>query len=218
MFACIHGRSVSKSAADSGAMVLTLVELAFTFSPLVEQTSADTIVLDVAGQDLLFGEMAVPTNDENVMSNIPNTIVRRANHSRLTVNVAVAANADAAIHAARSFKGITIIDAGEELLHLGTLSIKHLDYSLAAVDEKRAAECRETFALWGVRTFGDLAKLPLPGVAERLGQEGVRLQKLAQGKSDRRLNLVRPPAGFEQSLELEHPVIELEPLSFVLSR
>src|SRR5882724_2782934 len=219
MFACIHGRSVSESAADSGAMVLTLVELAFTFSPLVEQTSADTIVLDVEGQDLLFGEMAVPANDErNVMRNLANAIVQRANHLYLTVNVAMAANADAAIHAARSFKGVTIIDAGDELVHLGTLSIKNLDYSLAAVEEKRTGECYETFALWGVRTFGDLAKLPLPGVAERLGQAGVRLQKLAQGNSDRRLNLVRPLVGFEQSLELEHPVTELEPLSFILSR
>jgi len=219
MFACIHGRSVSKSAADSGAMVLTLVELAFTFSPLVEQTSADTIVLDVEGQDLLFGEMAVTPNDEsNVMSNIANAIVQRANHLHLTVNVAMAANADAAIHAARSFKGVTIIDVGDELLQLGTLSIRSLDYSLAAVEEKRAEEFHETFALWGVRTFGDLAKLPLPGIAERLGQEGVCLQKLAQGNSDRRLNLVRPPVGFEQSLELEHPVTELEPLSFILSR
>src|SRR5439155_15457529 len=74
------------------------------------------------------------------------------------------------------------------------------------------------FSLWGIRTFDDLAKLPLAGVAERLGQEGVRLQKLAQGKTDRQLNLVRPPIGFAQSLELEHPVEELEPLAFILSR
>src|SRR6266550_4594108 len=30
--------------------------------------------------------------------------------------------------------------------------------------------------------------------------------------------LVQPPLGFEQSLELEHPVEELEPLTFILSR
>src|SRR4029434_1355479 len=64
----------------------------------------------------------------------------------------------------------------------------------------------------------DLARLPLAGVAERLGQEGVRLRKLAQGKTNRHLNLLRPPIGFEQSFELEHPVEELEPLSFILSR
>jgi len=129
MFACIHGRSVSESAAGNGAMGSTLVELAFTFSPLVEQTSGDTIVLDVEGQDLLFGEMVVSPNDESsVMSNIANAIVRHANDLHLKVNVAMAANADAAIHAARAFKGITIIEAGDELLHLGVLSIKSLDY------------------------------------------------------------------------------------------
>src|SRR5204863_8689755 len=86
------------------------------------------------------------------------------------------------------------------------------------VEPGQAEEIYETFALWGVRTFRDLAELPLAGVAERLGQEGVRLQQLAQGRTDRALNLVRPPIGFEQSLELEHPVSELEPLSFILSR
>ena len=46
----------------------------------------------------------------------------------------------------------------------------------------------------------------------------MRLQKLAQGNSERHLVLVQPLVGFEQSLELEHPVAELEPLSFILSR
>ena len=103
-------------------------------------------------------------------------------------------------------------------MRLEALSIKRLDYSLAEIDARRAEEIQETFTLWGIRTFGDLARLPLPGIAESLGQDGVQLQKLAQGKTDRRLNLVRPPIGFAQSLELEHPVCELEPLSFILSR
>ena len=99
-----------------------------------------------------------------------------------------------------------------------SLSIKRLDYSLAQIDARRAEEIEETFTLWGIRTFGDLARLPLSGIAERLGQDGVQMQKLAQGKTDRPLYLVRPPIGFAQSLELEHPVCELEPLSFILSR
>jgi protein ImuB len=89
---------------------------------------------------------------------------------------------------------------------------------LAGIDAKRAAEIFETLNLWGVRTFIELADLPWAGVAERLGQEGLRLKQLAQGKTDRPLNLVRPPLGFEQSLELEHAINELEPLSFILSR
>jgi protein ImuB len=225
MFACIYGRSVPVAAsADANDMAQpVLVELAFTFSPLLEQTTADTVVLDIAGRDLMFGlpeaagELA---GDSDLASahNLAMEIARRARQLNLRVNVSAAANPDAAIHVARSFKGPTIVKAGDELFHLGPLSLKKLDYSLAGIDPHRAEEIQETFALWGVRTFSDLARLPLAGVAERLGQEGVRLQKLAGGTSERSLNLIRPPIGFEQSLELEHPVAELEPLSFILSR
>src|SRR6266571_194086 len=221
MFACIYGRSVSETASPANVSS-ALVDLAFTFSPLVEHTSADTVVLDISGQDLLFGSLPIDaelgTNEINSARNVANEIFRRARQLNLKVNVSVAANPDVAIHAARAFDEITVIDIGEELLRVGALAIKELDYSLAGVESSRALDIQETFALWGVRTFADLARLPLPGVAERLGQEGVRLQKLAQGRLDRRLNLVRPPIGFEQSLELEHPITELEPLSFILSR
>ncbi len=221
MFVCIHGRSVSgtqNSVADTGENSI-LVDLAFTFSPLVEQTTKDTVVLDASGQDLLFGagEFSESAEVESGV-NLANEIFSRSKCLLLKSNVAVASNPDAAIHAARSCKGISVMPPGGELAQLGSLSIKKLDCSLAAVDESRAEELQETFALWGIRTFADLARLPLAGVAERLGQDGVRLQKLAQGKTHRNLNLVRPPVGFEQSLELEHPISELEPLSFVLSR
>jgi protein ImuB len=222
MFACIHGRTVSKLPAENDLESASLVDLAFTFSPLVEQTDANTVVFDISGQDLLFGEAdtsEIATRDAAMVSanNIASEIVRRAKEMNLMINFSAAANPDASIHAARSFHGTTIINIGDEGL-LGTLSIKQIDFSLAGIDDQRAAEIQETFSLWGVHTFGDLARLPLAGVAARLGQEGVRLQKLAQGKTDRHLNLVRPPIGFEQSLELEHPVEELEPLSFILSR
>ena len=221
MFACIFSRSVSAATENQAQPVL--VNLAFTFSPLVEQTTVDTVVLDVAGRDLMFGLPETATElagDAEIYSahNLAMEIARRARQFNLEANVSVAANPDAAIHLARSFKATTIVKTGEELAHLGKLSLKKLDYSLAGIDAHRAAEIGETFALWGVRTFDDLARLPLAGVAERLGQEGVRLQNLAQGKSERPLNLIRPPVGFEQSLELEHPIEELEPLSFILSR
>ena len=222
MFVCIYGRGVSgtrNSAADTSENLI-LVDLAFTFSPLVEQTTIDTVVLDVSGQDLLFGGASESSESAEVESavNLANEIFSRSKCLPLKTSVAVASNPDAAIHGARSFRGISLIRPGEELSQLGSLAIKKLDCLLTGVDEKRAEELQETFVLWGIRTFADLACLPLAGVAERLGQDGVRLQKLAQGKTHRNLNLVRPPVGFEQSLELEDPISELEPLSFILSR
>jgi len=223
MFACIQGRGVSKLPVQNDSDSSSLVDLAFTFSPLVEQTTADTVVFDIAGQELLFGEAGTSETDVSPdamasAKNLANEIVHRAQELNLAINVSVAANPDTSIHAARSFQGTTIINIGDEGLRLGTLSIQQIDFSLAGIDVQRAEEIQETFSLWGVRTFGDLARLPLTGVAERLGQEGVQLRKLAQGKTVRHLNLVRPPIGFEQSLELEHPVAELEPLSFILAR
>ena len=223
MFASIYGRTIPESGvqADDGA---SLIDLAFTFSPLVEQSAIDTVVLDVAGQDLLFSSSANPASatagnaEMNSVRVLAGEIVRRAAQSGLKVNVAVAANPDAAINAARSFQGVTVISAGKESLQLGNLPLKLLDYSLAGIEKERVEEISETLELWGLRTFSDFARLPLAGVAQRLGQAGVRLQKLAQGKSDRQMVLVRPLLGFEQSIELEHPIEELEPLSFILSR
>lgn len=219
MFACIY--SLTAESPENIVKTSALTDLAFSFSPLIEQTSDDTVVLDVSGQDLLFGHAQIPVQTAAAYSplrNIADEITQRATRSNLKINVALAANPDTAIHAARSFKGITVIPVNEEDLGLQALSIKRLDYSLAQIDARRAEEIEETFTLWGIRTFGDLARLPLSGIAERLGQDGVQMQKLAQGKTDRHLKLVRPPIGFAQSLELEHPVCELEPLSFILSR
>src|SRR5437016_2196843 len=216
MFACIYGQVSPKSGSSDDGRQALLIDLAFTFSPFVERTFVDTVVLDISGDELLFSLQSQA--EVNWTRSLGDEIARRAAESGLKVNVSVAANPDVAIHAARAFKGVTVVAAGAELSQLGNLSIKLLDYSLAGIDEKKAEEIGETLALWGIRTFIDFAKLPLAGVAQRLGQEGVRLQKLAQGKSERQLILVQPPVGFEQSLELEHPIAELEPLSFILSR
>jgi len=223
MFASIYGQTIPKFDSPAGGQGW-LIDLAFTFSPLVEHTADDTVVLNVSGQNLLFGSPANsgPAVDDNAtihsMRALASEIVRRAAQLNFKVNVSIAANPDAAIHAARAFKGVTVIPVGEESLQLGNLSLKTLDYSLADIEQERVAGIEETLELWGLRTFSDFAGLPLAGVAQRLGQAGVRLQKLAQGKSDRQMVLVQPPLGFEQSLELEHPVAELEPLSFILSR
>ena len=75
-----------------------------------------------------------------------------------------------------------------------------------------------TFRRWGLRTLGDLAALPSDDLAARLGRQDTDWQCLARGEDGRPLVPSVPEERFEQTLELEWPIEELEPLSFVLGR
>jgi protein ImuB len=81
-----------------------------------------------------------------------------------------------------------------------------------------SVEILETLERWGVRNLRALAALPEVAVAERLGQHGLRLQKLARGELRRPLVVADPPLVFEEAVEMEYPVELLEPLAFVLNR
>jgi len=223
MFACIYSQQVPAE--------LSLAEFAYAFSPLVEETATDTAVIDVEGCALRFGSAY-----ELVTQIAREAKARPPGGLGCRVNVALAANPDAAIFAARYLKGITFISPGEELTALGELPIERLlsprskreaadrmsalpaSVALSAIDEGRLEEILETLRLWGVRTFKDFAALPVAGVSERLGQEGLKLQELASGKCQRHLNLRESPPEFNNSIQLEYPIAELEPLAFILAR
>jgi protein ImuB len=206
MFACIHAPKLD---AD-----VSLAEFAYSFSPLVEETKGGTVVIDVEGCELLFGSAY----------ELANEVAQRARRSgrqgglETTVSVAIAANPDAAIHAATYLKGITFVSPGEELTCLGEFPVDRLNCSLVNIEKKVANEMVETLRLWGIRTFADFAALPIAGVSERLGQEGIRLQQLAAGKTERQLTTKQPAPVFANSIELEHALSELEPLSFIFAR
>jgi protein ImuB len=205
MFACIYSQNIKNP---------PLMDFAYAFSPLVEETKPDTVVIDVEGCELLFGSAY----------ELANEVALRAIKSELAggidcqVNVAIASNPDAAIHAATLLKGITFISPGEELTCLGDFPVQTLDYCLVNTEKKQAEEIFETLRLWGVRTFRDFASLPITGVAERLGPEGIQLQQLARGQTQRHLKLKQPAPVFANSIELEHALAELEPLSFIFAR
>ena len=197
MFACIYAPEVP---AD-----FSLVEFAYGFSPVVEEVRQGTVVIDVEGCELLYGSPYQLANEA-------------AQQAPTIVNVAIAANPDTAIHAATCLKGITFVSPGEELICLGDFPVARLDHSLINIDKKVADEIVETLRLWGVRSFADFAALPVAGVSERLGQAGLKLQQLAAGKTERHLKVKQPAPVFANSIELEHALSELEPLSFVFAR
>jgi protein ImuB len=183
-----------------------LLDCAQSFSPRVEDAAVDTVLLDLSGLDKLFGP--VPK--------IAREIFRRASEMGLQTNVAVANTLDAALVAAHGFSEITVLPEDKEDEILGSLPVEVL-FADETVSEDRE-EIFETFRRWGIRKFRDLAALPEVALSERLGQRGLELQRKACGRSNRTLVPCDPPLVFEEAMELEFPLVLLEPLASLLSR
>jgi protein ImuB len=174
-----------------------LVDLGLSFSPRVEDTAADTVVLDLAGLERLLGP---PEEAARRMAD-------RAAQLGFEAHIAVAHGLEAALQAARGFAGAIIIPAGRELELLGNLPLEVIEPPV---------ELLETLHRWGIHTLRALAALPAGKLAERLGQEGVELQQRARGRSLRPLVPAEPDLQFEEVMELDPPLEQLESLAFAL--
>jgi protein ImuB len=194
-----------------------LLDCAQSFSPCVEDTACDTALLDLTGMESLFGSLP----------EISRAIHHRATTLGLDANIAIASNPDAAVLATRGLCGagaparvcVAVIPAGKEAEYLGLLPVEVLfPNRLEGEEQKEATRLLETLDRWGIRNLRALAALPEVALSERLGQEGLRLQKLARGAAPRTLVPIEAPLLFEEAVELEHPIVLLEPLAFLLNR
>ena len=198
-----------------------LLDCAQSFSPCVEDAAADMALVDLEGMESLFGSLP----------GIGRSLFRCAADLGLDANIAVASNPDAAVLAARGFSGVTVIPSGQEAESLGSLPVEVLFAGRGAGEERegkqkqkederrKKSECLlATLERWGIHDLRALAALPKVALSERLGQEGLRLQQLARGTASRTLVPVEAPAVFEEAIELEYPIVLLEPLAFLLNR
>jgi protein ImuB len=207
-----------RSLLQESAAHAALLDCAQSFSPCVEDAAADTALIALEGMESLFGSLP----------EIAHAMSHRATNLGLEANVAVASNPDAAVLAARGFSGVTVIPSGKEGEFLGSLPVEVLfaDWNAGGEREGRREEDEQkgsgrlltTLDRWGIRDLRALAALPEIALSERLGQEGLRLQKLARGTASRTLVPVEAPAVFEEAVELEYPIVLLEPLAFLLNR
>jgi len=213
---CSELRLRPRSLLQESVAHAALLDCAQSFSPCVEDAAADTAILDLTGMGSLFGSLP----------EIARSLFRRAAELGIDGNVAVASNPDAAVLAARGSSGVTVIPQGKESEFLGSLPVKLLFANQCARKEseeketdqkKESARLLETLDRWGVRNLRALAALPEIALSERLGQEGLRLQQLARGAVSRALVPVETLAVFEEAVELEYPIVLLEPLAFLLN-
>jgi protein ImuB len=202
-----------RSLAEEESAQATLVNFADAFSPRVESTCPGAVILDLAGTEKLLGSW----------QNAARNMTQQAAEIGFDLRIAMAANVDTAFLAARGFStnGVSriprpssswagvFIPAGEEAEQLASLAVNVLPTS---------PEILGILDGWGIRTFQSLAALPTVAVVERLGQDGLYLQKLARGEIDRPLLTVEANAQFVASFEFDDPVETLESLFFILNR
>ena len=171
-----------------------LLELALTISPRAEDTAPGLIVLDMAG----LPDPHASASDFSL----------GAEKLGLEAHVAVSQNRFVALCAARTQPGLTHVFPGEEAGFLQALPLDVLP-----LDTKE----EETLERWGVRTVGELARLPENSLVVRFGERGGQLVKLARGQEESVLCPYEPPPALEVKIDFDWQVAELESLCFLLS-
>jgi protein ImuB len=187
-----------------------LVLLVRDFSPRVECAGTGEVIFDASGLDRMFGDARTLAGE-----------IRRTAATRdLQVRIALAGTRTAARLLIRHRAGLTIVEPGTEAEAVAPLPVRLLPALEPEGSAAADAAVRMTVTLrrWGLRTCGELAAVPAPMVAARLGQDGPRWQRLARGEDLRPMVPTVPEERFEQALDLEWPIEGLEPLSFVLGR
>ena len=206
-----------RSLAEEDSAQSALLDCAAAFSPRVESSAPGAAIVDLSGTEKLFARgkdnpNVESQNDDRQSQSWPRAlraITHQAAKVGFDVRIALASNPDAAFLAARGFPQNTIIPIGDEARRLAPLSIKTLPLS---------PELHDLLNSWGILTFESLAALPEVAIVERLGQQGLHLQKLARGAVFRPLLTIEPNSDFIADFEFDDPVETLESIFFILRR
>lgn len=179
-----------------------MLECAAKFSPRIEEASEGTgitLVLDIAGTERLFGTpvlLATRVRDESARAG-------------LRVSVAVSSNYHAARIKAKAVSGIVVIPQGQEREAIEKLTLAWLGL---------AQDHSETFALWGIRTLGELAALPDVELVKRFGAAASHWRALARGEAQHAFQPIEPEFALKEFYDFETPIEEQDSLLFIGAR
>jgi protein ImuB len=210
---------LARSAEGEAAARAVFLECAAQFSPRIEEAveaageagreakrgsacapgTVCAFVLDITGTERLFGP------PEQLAARLRAALAAAG----FRASVAVSANYHAARMKAAAARGIAVIPAGEEAAALEKLPIAALE-----LNEER----EETFALWGMRTLGELARAPEAELVARLGAAARVWRQLARGEAEHTLQPLEPELALEEFCEFETPLEQIDSLLFMGAR
>ncbi len=182
--------ALEQAAADA------LLDVAESFSPVVEDGGPGRVYLDLAGLGGLYG------GEEEMVAEL----LRRLRQIGMEAGIGIAANKDIAYLAARC-GGTRVIDAGREreFLHWVPLELLGLEPEVELQLERL-----------GIRRLGDLARLDARELGSRMGAGAVEIIRLVSGQTGGPLIARRPGEAFVEKTALEYAIERLEPLGFIL--
>ena len=193
---------LSRSPQEELAAKSALLSCLAAFCPAIEEFAATTeciYVLDLQGTDRLHGSIAA------AMRGIRTHLLDLGFTPRLTSSI----NVHAALCLARSgHTALAHTPAGTEAAVLSALPLRVLN-----LNEDHAI----TLTHWGIRTLGELARLPEVELIARLGQQGQRLRQLARGEATHHFQPILVPFTLEEFIEFDSPVETLDSLLFLLN-
>jgi protein ImuB len=181
-----------------------LLECAGAFSPRIGDHKQDTALLcsiDITGTKSLFGPPEL----------LAQSLLQRVRSLGISARVTVSDNFHAAACLAKGpmvRSAIQIIPPQSKGEILSGLPLTVLDLTNIQT---------ETFALWGIRTLGNLATLPENELIARMGHVGKRLRQLARGEHPHLFQPVEPPFTLDERMELDAPVDLLDSLLFIVN-
>ena len=201
-----------------------LLEVAESFSPRVEDAGEGIVFLDVTGMERHFVDAGSDvgrtlqsdisssrTRESDLRAQSPEirlarAAIRACEAISLPARVGIAASKLAARVAAELPKSPNVVAPGEEGTFLAPLPLTRLS------PELEAAAMLQRF---GLSSIGDLARLPESEIASRLGEVGRELHWAARGIDPRPLMPRAMPPEFREGMELEWPLVALEPFLFI---
>jgi len=200
---------VASPAAEQAARD-TLLDIALSLSPRVKLAprraglfaSEGCIFLDARGVASLF-------RSEKGFASV---LAQRAEKQALPGVVSVASCQTVALLAARHIGqapsgGILVLTAEQEQAFLGPLPL-----DLLGPDDR----VTQSLTRFGVRTVSELLRLPRRALTQRLGPEMLELIARARGETVESPLQAPQARRLEEAMDLDSPIVELEPLGFVL--
>jgi protein ImuB len=176
-----------------------LLEIAESVSPRVEDADDGVVYLDITG---LEGHFPGDQPERDLML----ALMARGEALDLPLWTAAAASKLAARVAANLPDSPIVVPSSQEAEFLAPLPLDHLSPQI---------ETALTLQRWGLHSIGDLARLPRNEVASRLGAVGRELHQRARGLDGRPLVPRQPQPSFREGMELEWPLVNLEPFLFI---